>query len=205
MLGAAGAWIVSKVPELVLQCALIVFSIVLALAVDQWQGERSDRDLALQSLDGFEREIGANRAKLEDKTDYYVTLRDVVPRMDSAGKLRTADEFYDMLGVQSFQPPALQATAWQTAVATGALRLLDYPTVDALSRAYNQQARYERVSESRMPEFLRTGTAPQGATRAMVRATLLYMDDEVREEKSLAAEFDNALAKIAAAKRREGG
>jgi hypothetical protein len=199
--GAVVPWIASKLPETVLQCVLIVISIVLALGVEEWKDARKERALKLQSLGTFERELQANRLELDQSVAYHASLHDLLAHLDSTGELRTPEEFYGTLGVQGFQPGSLRATAWQTAMATGVLRLLNYPTVDALSITYGLQADHERKSEQRLPDFLRTGTAPPGSTRSMVRSATRYMSDETQEEQKLLATYDSALAKISAARR----
>jgi hypothetical protein len=194
-------WIASRLPETVLQCLLIVISIVLALGVEEWKDARKERELKLQSLSSLEREIRSNRGVLTDAVPYSATLPTVMMEMDTAGVLRTPEAFYDLLGVSSFQPKLLKSTAWQTAMVTGVLRLLDYRTADALSTAYGQQADHERSGEQRLPDFLRTGTATPGSTaHAMVRSATRYVEKQTQEERDLIAAYDEALDQIAAAR-----
>jgi hypothetical protein len=199
-----GRWIVSSLPETVLQCLLIVISVVLALGVDEWKDARKEREMKVHSLVSFAHEIHANRDLLDGQAAFAASMPATLAGMESEGELRTAEDFYDKLGVSSFQPPALQATAWQTAVATGVVRLLDYHTVDVLSGTYGSQADYERGSERRLPDFLRTGTAPPGSIRGMVGAAARYMNDETQETNKLLAAYAAALDEIAAACRRLG-
>lgn len=203
-LGVTGSWIISKIPELVLQSVLIVFSIVLGLAVNKRIEERSERQTKVELLSRFEREIGQNLAFLQADLQNHTRLRAAMMKMDSAGQLRTAEEFYDLLGVADFRPTPLVTTTWQTAVSTGTMALLD-STAYALSLTYTKQTEYERASESRMPDFLRTGTAAPGGPRAMVRAAQRYMDDQARGEQMLQAIYEEALARVAAARRAQGG
>jgi hypothetical protein len=205
--GTAGSWFLSKVPELVLQILLIVVGIVLGLKVNEWTGERSDRELKLNLLSGFEQEIGKNLAHLQDDVDNMEGVRESLGEMSAAGELRTAGEFYDRVGLNVFRRDALLTTAWQTAVSTGSLRQLDddYATASMLSEIYTRQAEYDRRSESRMPEFLRTGAAPPGSVREMVRAADRYLKDETEDGENLIEDYRQAVGRVAAARRRLGG
>ncbi|HEX8243742.1 MAG TPA: hypothetical protein VF541_09610 [Longimicrobium sp.] len=205
-LGVFGTWIVAKIPELVLQCVLIIISIVLGLAVNKRIEERSDHDRKVALLTSFEQEIADNLAQLQSDVDDRKDLHATLVALSSTGELRTAEVFYDSVGLKGFRPVALRTTAWQTAVTTGALRLLDDDSIaSVLSRTYTQQAEYERAGESRMPEFLRTGMAPQGPVPAMVRAAERYLEDESDAGDELAAVYRYALTRIAAARQRLGG
>jgi len=201
--GAVGPWIAAKLPETLMQCVLIVISIVLALGVDEWKDARKERELKLQSLGSLALEIQANRELLKSDMPFRETLPAVMMQMDSAGALRTPEAFYDSLGVSGFQPKRLQSAAWQTALVTGVLRLLDYRTASALSTAYGRQTDHERSGERRLPEFLRTGTAPPGsAPHAMVLSATRFVEMETQDERDLVAAYDVALQEIEAAQRR---
>ena len=69
----------------------IMFSILMALAVDNWQENRQHRRLAQQTLQVFEREIRLNLATIEDLAPYHAGLRSVV-----AQALATPGEAADM-------------------------------------------------------------------------------------------------------------
>lgn len=206
-LGTAGSWFLSKVPEVLLQILLIVVGIVLGLWVNQRLQERSDRELKLNLLSGFEQEIGQNLAQLQDDVDYMEAVRESLGRMSSAGELRTADVFYDSVGLKVFRRDALLTTAWQTAVSTGALSQLDddYATASMLSQIYTRQAEYDRRSESRMPEFLRTGVGAQGTAGEMVRPADRYLKDEIEDGQALIEDYRQAIGRVVAARRRLGG
>lgn len=115
------AWIVRALVESV----LITFSILFALAVDSWAEQRNDRELAARSLAIFEREIRQNLARVEDVAPYHRGLSAVVGEMvqDPA----RAAELRNVL--EGVEPSILLDTAWETALAIGALTHMDFEVV----------------------------------------------------------------------------
>ena len=117
------AWI----SRVLVESVLVVGSILLALALDEWNEGQDYQDLATLSLINFEREIQQNRLRLEDVTPFHVGLRDVLANMDIGGAAVPATTIRNIL--EGFQPALLVSTAWETAVATGALGYMDYDVV----------------------------------------------------------------------------
>src|SRR5688572_13181495 len=92
----------------------IMFSILLALAVENWRENRQHRRLAQQSLQIFEREIRQNLARIDDVTPYHSGLRSVV-----AEALVNPAQAADMRSiVAGLQPTVLLNTSSQTSLAT---------------------------------------------------------------------------------------
>ena len=115
----------SWISRVLVESVLVVGSILLALALDEWNEDQGYLDLATLSLLNFEREIQQNRLRLEDVTPFHVGLRDVLANMDARGADVPATTIRNIL--EGFQPALLVSTAWETAVATGALGYERYP------------------------------------------------------------------------------
>ncbi len=60
------------------QSVLVVGSILMALAFDEWAENQDFAELADQSLRIFEREVSQNRARLEDGAPYHRGIRDIL-------------------------------------------------------------------------------------------------------------------------------
>ncbi|HEX2217662.1 MAG TPA: hypothetical protein VHG35_02585 [Gemmatimonadales bacterium] len=126
------------------ESALIVFSVLLALAVDQWRDARSHRQLADTAHQEILEELRANRASVAEALQYHSAL------MDSLAAYR------DQNGVPSarlfsrgfISPAQVSGTAWESASETGALTHMDYAVVLRLSRVYAQQDRYAEQNRS---------------------------------------------------------
>lgn len=143
-----------------IESVLIVASIVLALAVDEWRENRQNQELADQSLTVFEREIRQNLRRLEDVVPYHAGLHAVVQRMDP--REVTGADLRSVL--EGLEPTVLLSTAWETALATGALTHIDFQTVSALSLTYSLQSRFVEESRSQAGRLLEPRTI---STRSM--------------------------------------
>ena len=102
------AWI----SRVLVESVLVVGSILLALALDEWNEGQDYQDLATLSLLNFEREIQQNRLRLEDVTPFHVGLRDVLANMDIDDAAVPATTIRNIL--EGFQPALLVSTIpWQ--------------------------------------------------------------------------------------------
>jgi hypothetical protein len=186
--GRAREWL----GRVLVESLLIMLSITMALAVDQWQSDRQDRALARKSLQSFQREIELNQARLEDIAPYHAGLRAMLAQMDSAGRPGGA-ELREVVNGEGLRPPFLLDAAWQTALATGVLRHMDYETVSALSMTYTQQSRFKEFGRDQ---------APVAGARLhpdeVLAATLRYLTDVTAEEEELQTVYAQALQTIRA-------
>lgn len=180
--------------ELSLQSVLIVFSILLALAVDEWAEGRDRARRAEEALASFAREIRANRQRVVEVLPYHRALRREVARVDSLGTVRSyADWRVAVPSFAGFHPPAPTSTAWATAVATGALPEIDYGLVAELSSVYNRQEKLDAYSYSSLPLF----DFSDPAMNATVRRAYVYLASVVPMEEALLAEYDRVLPLLA--------
>ncbi len=124
----------------VFQGALIVGSILIALAFDEWREEREEDELVARALYSFSLELKQNLERLDDAVPFNSALFDYFSRSHAAGEIDSIDKVNEV--VRGLQPTILENTAWSTAVATGALAKMDYELVAALSLTYNMQSRY---------------------------------------------------------------
>ena len=183
-------WILKGLVE----SAFVVGSILLALAVDEYAQNREYAELADQSLGIFEREIRQNRARLEDVAPYHQGIRDLLGQMRSY-----PDRVVDVRSVlEGLTPPVLLNTAWETALATGALTHMEFEVVSALSLTYSIQDGFANRTRVERPRF----TSPEGLTpfqnRQQVDEAYDYLATLTRDESELLTVFDQALAMIAA-------
>lgn len=171
---------------------LIMISIVAALALDEWRENRQNEEMVEHALDNFLLEIRQNRARLEDAAPFNNGLRDVLVRRHVEGGISDVTDFVGI--VESYSPGMLQATAWETALATGALAKMDYDIVAALSLTYSLQSRYQQTQIERAANL----TSPQNLSaenlELAVFNSIRYLNDVTRMEAELAAVFEEADA-----------
>ena len=125
------------------ESALIVASILAALALDEWQEEREITELVHRSMANFERELARNQSRIEAVQPYHEGLQRMLESRISGETIESAAEFRNIL--DALQPAVLLNSAWDTAVATGVLSRMDYEVVAALSLTYSTQIRFDEV------------------------------------------------------------
>jgi hypothetical protein len=127
-----------------LEGALIVVSVLLAFAVGQYRESRANRELAGRVLEGLRQELEFNLSALEPQVAFHQRwLTALDERPDSDGET-ARDVFlatWPDLNPQDIKPPfvSLRRGAWDAALSSGALRLVDYSLVAHLSEIYQSQ------------------------------------------------------------------
>jgi hypothetical protein len=176
------------------ESVLIMMSILLALAVDEWQEGRDFEVLAHQSLQIFAQEIEQNLAIMNDVVPYHVGLQQVVAEM--AAEPERVVDVHSI--VEGMQPTVLLNMAWATALATGAFRHMDVNTVSKLSRMYSLQERFrDQITFARPELFVTAATTPEQKLEQMQHA-LMYLNDVVRAEQELRGVYLLALEEVPA-------
>ena len=184
------AWI----SRVLVESLLVVGSILLALALDEWNEGQDYQDLATLSLVNFEQEIQQNRLRLEDVTPFHGGLRDVLANLDAGGAAVSTTTIRNIL--EGFQPALLVRTAWETAVATGALGYMDYDVVAGLSRTYNLQEQLTSLSRSGMNDLL-MGAFRSGEADFLIYTANRYVRELTEAEQGLQVVYDLVLGLIA--------
>ena len=183
-----GEWLAQAVVESV----LVVVSILMALAVDEWRDNRAFAELADQSLGIFEREIRQNQARLEDANPFHNGIRDLLGQaMDQP------NASMDLRGImEGVETPVILNTAWQTALATGALTHMDVETVSALSLTYSIQDRFIATSGRDRPRIAPSDDLTKVALHERMHEAFDYMTGLTRGEAELLTVYGEALALI---------
>jgi hypothetical protein len=175
--------------EVIVQSIAVTVSILLALWVDQWKQRRAARDLATESMSNFVKEIRKNEARVDDILPYHQGISAMLAQVDSSHSIHTPAEFQSAIGIDGLKPPALLQTAWQTAVATGALTRLDYETVAALSQTYSMQDRFTEDSRVGFQSVTQASDFRRGDADLVVRRADSYLSEVVNTENDLRATY----------------
>ncbi len=177
-------------PRVLIESALIVMSILVALGLDEWRENREDAETVQQALANFHREIQQNRSRLEYAKPVNEGLLNVLKGRYDDTELLSVDEFVDMMEI--YETVNLQSTAWETALATGSLAKMDYNIVSALSLTYSLQNRYQLATRSGMAEL----TSPQNLSSEILSLaiynTVRYLDDITTLETDLDLTYGEA-------------
>jgi len=178
--------------EVLVQSVMIVLSILLALWVDEWKQHKAEQKLARVSLTNFVHEVQQNQARLDDILPYHRGMRAVVKQLEAGTSINTPGDFESAVGLDGMRPPFLLATAWQTALATGALQHMDYETVSALSLTYTLQDRFREESRSGVQSVLQASNFAPGHAQPALRSADIFLDDVVASEEELRATYAQA-------------
>jgi hypothetical protein len=179
--------------RVLVESAFIMFSILIALALENWREDNQHQRLALQSLRVFEREINQNLARLDDVAPYHAGLRSVV-----AGALANPSQSADMQSiVEGLRSPVLLNTAWQTSLATGAIAYIGVEAVAALSVMSSHQERFREDIRATLPSPAVTATAatPLELERN-VRQILAHLNELVAGEAFMRGVYKEALGVV---------
>lgn len=136
-----------------LEGAFIVLSVALGFWVTQVREERQNRELAARVLSGIDAEVRYNLSTVEPFAEIQDRWLQAMANLGDAKDRRTnfpvcptsataCGVFFATrpdLGNMKSSFPLLRRAAWDTALSTGALRLLDYDSVAALSEIYQMQ------------------------------------------------------------------
>ncbi len=148
MTNKVGDWL----PKALVESVLIVVSIMLALALDEWQEDQEIQELIDRSLINFSNELTRNKLRIEDVSAYHQGISQILAKRNNMPDATSIPEFRNIM--DSMQPVVLTSSAWQTAVATGALGRMDFELVSALSLTYNTQLRFDENYNSRLQDLL---------------------------------------------------
>lgn len=183
-------WILKAMVESV----LVVGSILLALAVDEWAEEQEYARLADQSLSIFEQEIVANQRRLEDAAPFHQGILQVVGQMRFAPPAEI-----DLQSVmEGLQSPVMLNTAWETALATGALTHMPVEVVSALSLTYSIQERFTVQSRAERPRYSWGQQVSAAEVTARAQEVYQYLAALTRDEAELRTVYEQALEMIRA-------
>ena len=117
---------------------------MLGFGVAQYGDYRSDRALARQMLTSIQTEVEHNRKLLSEYLDFHGEWRDRLDKADAAAATGSTLELFAAARPQrsaelKVNVPLFRRAAWDTAVSTGALRLIDYDLAAGLSEIYGMQ------------------------------------------------------------------
>ena len=133
-------WIKLKLSEIILQILVVMFSILIALAVDEWRSTNTQHHIADQSHKSILREIQENQKELKSGIDSNDSVLTVLIGQIKSNAVRKE-------GI-SFSYVQLSTAAWQIAQGTQSLHLIDFSRLIKIAQLYEFQSLYN-VSQSK--------------------------------------------------------
>ena len=163
-----------------LEGLFIVISVTLGFGVAQYRESRANRELAARVLSGVQAEVEHNLATLEPFVPRHLAWMQALEKVDlSKGTHNGFDLFIATRPAGAdLNFPFLRRSAWDAAVSSGTLRLIDYDVAAALSDIYVTQAvvtaNVDRLANG---AFSSTATFEPASRGASVRLLWLTMAD----------------------------
>jgi hypothetical protein len=172
--------------RLLLEAALIVLSVVLGFAVTEWRQNRADRELVAHVLQNVRTEVELNLAQIEQQLSRHQQMIKMFEAADTSDPEKSA---WDVaLGIMmkmggGMDTLPLRQAAWDAAVSSGALRLMDYDLTAVLSEIYvGQHDAYTTTVLQAVPAIFTTDTFRPGSQREALQVIRwLMVEVEGRE------------------------
>lgn len=178
-------------PRVLFESALIVFSVLLALALNEWRESRAETERVEQALRAIRGELRENRRLVAEARDYHSRLAE---SFDASARRGAEAPDLSVMERGLVHPARVLSTAWESAQSTGTTSAIPYETVLRLSSVYVRQAEYEALSrtvgESVYDLLLQDGL--DVLIRAYPRFVVIQREFVGREE-TLLQEYDEAL------------
>lgn len=171
----------SWMPRAIFESSLIVFSVLLALLLNEWRAGVAQQGRVDQAVAAIRSELEENQRLVHEAREYHLRLAESFSASAEAGA-----ETPDMrLMTQGILAPAhVLRTAWESAQNADLLAQLPYDTILTLSSLYARQAEYEGLSRAlsqlAYEQVVREGF--DAVVRQYARFILLQRDFAGREE-----------------------
>lgn len=185
--------------RLLFESVLIVGSVALGFLVTEWRERAADRDLSHRILTNVVAEIRANR---EWVSGQIVAHNELIARFRSAPPATPDQSGWDAITATLKAGPGvlpLRRAAWDAAVSSGALRLIDYDIAARLSEIYAfQDEGYGRASRSIGEALFVPDTFKPGTAREIARMFQTMLTEIVGQETYVLELYDRHLPALQA-------
>jgi hypothetical protein len=181
-------------PRVLLESVLIVFSVLLALAVDEWRDSRNRAAAARVALDAIVGELESNRRAAGEAMRFHRSMNATLRAIAASRQLPSTEVAYGGM----LQPARAVSTAWTSARDTGAVNDLPYPLVLQRSRIYERQATYDALTAQIAADIYMDGRrrGMEAVLREGFAGFIALTHDFANREESLVRQYDQALAAL---------
>ncbi|MFN7119612.1 MAG: hypothetical protein ACK4TA_22640 [Saprospiraceae bacterium] len=185
------------------ESALIVFSILLALLLNQWREYGKGATQRSKALGMIIKELEHNSTQLKRVAPYH---QEVSALLDSISKVPVASS--PMAGQTTLEviakplryginPPELQTTAWRTAQLSGTVSLFDEATIYVLANVYELQEKGVEIMWREIAKiYLDPNSFDPAFTRRHVPVLRFYFLELYNQEVFLQARIQEAIDQL---------
>jgi hypothetical protein len=184
---AFSARLAEKLPEILIEAASVVFALVLALALNQWNERRELRERGDAVRAAIRAELGENRAEIESTrgnlAEIQKRLRDVLD-----GKETATHELTVNLGVS-----LLSAAAWHASLATQASETIDFKWMTTVAKIYELQDNYLHVQAAAVDQLTSIPAGGDKDAKAIAASLIARIDGLSQLADGLSKAYDGEL------------
>lgn len=165
-------------PQLFVEAVLVVLSVLLALALNNWRQSEMNEDLAQRALHNIVDEVRANTIKIEETLAYHKKVLAILET--------NPDQ------VAPMRPAFIQNNAWETAQATRAVMYIDYDIAAQVSEIHELQEKYQHITQAIIQTlYLEMNNISSGSlSKEPMLQDMLYI------EQLLLNKYENLIYKI---------
>ena len=182
-------------PRAVFESALIVFSLLLALVLNEWRDDTRQAFRSQVATEAIVAELRSNRAAAERAMQFHRSIHTMLQGVAAQGALPRLEVVTGGL----FNPANVVETAWVSARESAALEQWPYDLIIQVSRVYERQAAYGNLARQLVADIYmdlrRRGV--EVVLRDGYGGFILLTEDFAGREDALMRSYDGALAAIA--------
>ncbi|MCB2200989.1 hypothetical protein KQI63_16445 [bacterium] len=191
-----GTWIATVAIELV----LLVISILLALSVNNWREDANNRDLVASALTSIQTQIEENRDSTAVILEEHEALLDTIQKTKYGPEYQgksALQVFVEQMGDDGLELTIPLQSAYNTAIASGAMRYMDYQTASMLAGLHSMETNGVIVATRRLQEnFLTAAMIDSSQAQLQLQLLTMYLTDIVFQERAIIEEYDRVLARM---------
>lgn len=120
--------------KLLVEVLSIVFSVLLALSLNEWMGQRKERKEVQQALQSISNELTFNQNFLKDRLIYYSAMRDTLAQLIAQQGSKAAIE--KIPGYRGLNPVLLRNSSYQVSIASQVFPHIKYELAERIALIY---------------------------------------------------------------------
>lgn len=180
-------WLPKWLPQALFEATMILFGFLLYFTVEGWQEDKKTEHLIAYSINHFENEIKRNNLRIKDVMVFHKGIQQVLQNAN----FNSIAEFRNIM--DAMKPIVLSNSAWETAVATGALAHMDFELVSALTLTYNMQTRFDENYRATVRTLLLPNSLTEQNLELALYATTYFVTEVTAQEAELAIFYNQML------------
>jgi hypothetical protein len=184
---ALSARLSEKLPEILIEAASVVFALLLALALNQWNERRELHERGETVRAAIRAELAENRIEIDAArpalAEIRKRLRAVIDGSEVAEHELTVD-----LGVS-----LLSAAAWHASLATQATGTIDFKWITTVAKIYELQENYLHVQSTAVDQLTSIPAGGDKDAKAIAASLIARIDGLAQLADGLAKAYDDEL------------